>query len=53
MSDLYIGQHVSITFGNTTLQAIILELRGKEVLAQEIGTRRVEIFGTHMCKPLP
>jgi|688.fasta_scaffold259414_1 hypothetical protein len=53
MSDLYIGQHVSITNSYETLQAVILELRGKEVLAQELNTRRIEIFGTHMCKPLP
>jgi hypothetical protein len=53
MSDLYVGQHVIITTSSETLTAVILELKGKELLAQELGTRRAEIFGTHMCKPLP
>jgi hypothetical protein len=53
MSDLNVEQHVLITSSSETLTADILELKGKELLAQELGTRRAEIFGTHMCKPLP
>jgi hypothetical protein len=52
MTTLKPGQHVEITTKYETLEAVIIEINGGEVTAQELGTRRVEIFGLHMCKPL-
>lgn len=38
------GQHVTIDTGAERFKAIVLEVRGNEVLAQETGTQRAEWF---------
>jgi hypothetical protein len=52
MSTFNQGQHVIIDTGSEKFKAIILEIKGAEVVAQEFGTQRVEIFALHMCRLL-
>jgi hypothetical protein len=52
MSTFNQGQHVIIDTGSEKFKAIILEIKGAEVVAQEFGTQRVEIFALHMCRSL-
>ena len=45
------GSHVTISIpGGDTFKAVVLEVRDNEVVAQELGTQRAEIFPTHYIK---
>jgi len=45
------GSHVTISIpGGDTFEAIVLEVRGDEIVAQEKGTKRAEIFPLRFAK---
>lgn len=45
------GSHVTISIpGGDTFEAIVLEVRANEVVAQEMGTKRAEVFPLHFVK---
>lgn len=42
MSNISQGEHVTASFPDATVEAIVLEVRGNEALVQQAGTRRAE-----------
>lgn len=44
------GDHVTIVTPYETLEAIVLDVRGDEIVAQEKGTKRAEIFPLRYVK---